>query len=291
MSRSLSYRALPLLSVTLLAAAPSIASGQTLASHDEPAFPRLGEAAFLSLNTVVGGITAGLWQELSGGSFKDGFLGGAFGGSVVYAGKRVAAESFAGAGLLGRQVAAAGSSMVRNAAAARPVLDSLMVAVGPLRLYVGSREPNEPRFEVNLRDVYWTTYGLAADRLELDLGESLSSGAVVFRSTRTLADSENRRVAGTATGGAVFLSPRGREETRRILAHERTHVLQLDFLYHVASRPLEDHLASNLPGHGFVRHVDYDIVVPVLQWSLGAAGWTDRIAPPFEAEAEFLEER
>ena len=40
-------------------------------------------AAVLTTNMVVGGLTAGLIQELRGGSFKDGFTRGALGGSIT----------------------------------------------------------------------------------------------------------------------------------------------------------------------------------------------------------------
>src|SRR5262245_30296029 len=61
-------------------------------------------AAVLTTNMVVGGLTAGLIQELRGGSFKDGFTRGALGGSITYAGKWVSSERFDGAGFLGRQI-------------------------------------------------------------------------------------------------------------------------------------------------------------------------------------------
>jgi hypothetical protein len=273
-----------------LAAAP--AQAQTLADHEgDWASDGLGEVAFLGLNALVGGLTAGLWQELSDGSFEDGLAGGALGGGVVYAGKRLAAESFPGAGFLGRDVAAAGSSIVRNAADARPLLDSLAVPVGPLRLYLTPREPGRPRVEANLRDLYWTAYGLAEDRLDFDPGESLSSGAVVFQADRRLLDDDDRPILGAAGGGVVFLSPMPDGQRERSLAHERTHVLQFDFVYHAWFRPLEDHLVGKLPGGGWAGRVDVDAVTPILLWGGDLLGWVDPFAGPGQAEAEFLEGR
>lgn len=277
--------------LALLALAPSPGTPQTSTLPDgDWASDGVGEAAFLALNAVIGGATAGLWQELSGGSFGDGFAGGALGGSVVYAGKRLSAESFAGAGFLGRDVASVGVSIVRNAADARPLLDSLRLPVGPLRLYLGPREPGPPRIELDLHDVYWTAYGLAEARLELDLGESLSSGAPVFRSDRALVDPDDRRLLGVTAGGVVFLSPDARRPGEGTLAHERAHVIQRDFLYHAWLRPLEDRLARKLPGGGFVDRVDYDAIGLALRVGAHALGWGDPVRAPLEAEADFLED-
>lgn len=289
---SVHRRRLPatLLALLLLAASP--APAQTLADHEDRwASHGLGEAAFLGLNALAGGLTAGLWQELSDGSFVDGFAGGTLGGGVVYAGKRLAAESFPGAGFLGRDVAAVGTSMVRNAADARPLLDSLMLPVGPLRLHLSRRAPTAPRVEVNLYHLYWTAYGLAEDRLELDLGESLSSGAPVFRADRFLLDGDDEPVLGVAAGGVVMLSPQGPARAERSLAHERAHVLQRDFLHHAWFRPLEERLARRLPAGGFADRVDYDLMMPALLWSAGALGWGNPLDAPVESEAEFLEGR
>jgi hypothetical protein len=287
---SLAPAALALLAVLTLAPRP--AASQAVSDHEDFwASDGLGEVAFLGLNAAVGALTSGLWQELSGGSFEEGFTGGALGGSVAYAGKRLAAESFTGAGFLGRGVAAAGSSMVRNAADARPLLDSLMVPVGPLRLYLRPRKPTAPRLEANLRDLYWTAYGLAESRLELDVGESLSSGMPVFQADRDLIGSDDSAISGATTGGVVYLSPLGEGGRTRSLAHERAHVLQFDFVYHAWLRPLEDHLARQLPMDGFVDRIDYDVVLTAVRSGANALDLGDPFDAPIEAEAEFLEER
>ena len=249
------------------------------------------EVAVLALNAALGGVTAGLWQELSGGSFRDGFTGGALGGTVAYAGKRLAAESFPGAGLLGRQVGATGTSMVRNASDGRGLLDSLRLAVGPLRVYVDPGDPGHPRLEADLHELYWTAHGLAAGQYSLDGWESLSSGTAVFRSDRALHDVDRRPIRGATLGGAVFLGPLDGEAARRTLAHERGHVLQLDFLYGAWFRPLEDRLARTLPRRGLVDRVDYDVLFMSLQWGSTAVGWRDLLHAPLEWEGEFFERR
>lgn len=250
-----------------------------------------GEVALLGINALVGGLSAGLWQELSGGTFEDGFTGGALGGSVHYAGKRLAAGSFPGAGFLGRQVAATGASIVRNVSDARAPLDSLGLAVGPLRLYLSPAEPLHPRLETDLHELYWTAHGLLDGQHAMDVGESLSSGAAVFRSDRQLYDSRDRKLRGATVGGAIFLAPLDAETERGTLAHERAHVLQLDFLYHAWFRPLEDRLARRLPRRGLVDRVDYDALFIGLQSGTHALGWPGRLTAPLEEEAGFLGNR
>lgn len=282
------------LAALVAALALSVASpapAQTLHDHEERwASDAAGEAAFLGINALVGGLTAGVWQELSGGAFEKGFAGGALGGGVAYAGKRVAAESFAGAGFLGRDLAAVGGSVVRNAADGRPLLDSLALPVGPLRLHLSPRDPGGARLEADLPELYWGVYGLVDHRLALDVDESLSSGIFVFDADRPLVDRDGERVLGTATGGAAFLSPQTETEKARSLPHERAHVLQLDFVHQAWFRPLEERLARHLPWDGLVDRVDYDLVAPALHWSARALGWHD-LAAPLETEAEFLENR
>ena len=274
-----------------ISSSPVPAGAQEIPEADGWASDAVGEAAFLSVNAVVGGLTAGLWQELTGGSFAEGLAGGVLGGSVVYAGKRVAASSFPGAGFLGRDLAATGSSVVRNAAEARPLLDSLSLPAGPFRLYVSPRVLEAPRVELELSDLYWTAYGLAESRLELDLSGSLSSGAPVFRSDRSLLSGSGESIHGAAAGGVIFLSPMGEGQRQETLAHERVHVLQLDFVHQAWLRPLEAKLARRLPHEGWRRRLDYDVIFPALRWTAGLLGPDVGVDGPIEAEAEFLGQR
>lgn len=289
MTRSRSAAALAAL-LLLAPAASAPAGAQALPNHsDSWASHRAGDAAFMAINALVGGVTAGLWQALSDGSFADGFAGGALGGGVAYVGKRLAAETFAGAGFLGRDVAAVGSSIVRNAAEARPLLDSLALPVGPLRLHLSPGRLSPPRVEVDLAELYWTGYGLAEDRLTLQVEESVSSGMPVFRADRPLLGPDGQTALGAAPAGVVFVGPLSGGAADRTLAHERAHALQLDFVHHAWFRPLEEHLARQLPAGGLADRVEYDLTMPVLLWIGSELGWGDPFVAPIEAEAEFLE--
>ncbi|MGD8278301.1 MAG: hypothetical protein PVH00_09765 [Gemmatimonadota bacterium] len=204
-------------------------SGDVICVFSSPRWA--GEFAALSANGLLGGLTAGLTQRFRGGSFQDGFMRGLLGGAVSWAGKRVAAERFDGAGLIGRQVSAAGASLVRNASEARPLLDRLMLPVGPVWLEFGGPD-RRVHARLDVAAMAWTVYAVAEPELELDRGRSLSSGAFVFRTRgKLLRPRGNDEVAGTAYGGVVFLADvpaYGAAFAERAFAHERIHVLQED---------------------------------------------------------------
>lgn len=108
-------------------------------SHESQRFATttwVDDLNFLSANALLGGITAGIVSHLRHGSFSTGFTRGALGGAVAYGGKRTAAAGFAGAGFLGRQLGAVGGSITRNAALDIGLLDTLILPVGPLRIFV-----------------------------------------------------------------------------------------------------------------------------------------------------------
>ena len=192
-----------------------------------------GEFAALSANGMLGGLTAGVTRKLRGGSFRDGFVYGLLGGAASWAGKRVAAERFRGAGLLGREVSAAGASLVRNAGDARPLLDRLWLPIGPLWLELGGAG-KRVRARLDVAAAAWTLYAVAEPELELDGGASLSSGAFVFRTHgKLLRTNGDNDAAGTANGGIIFLADipaYGDAFAERAAAHERIHVLQEDQL-------------------------------------------------------------
>jgi len=201
------------------------------------AAPRwLGEFATLSANGVLGGLTAGLVRVLHGDSFADGFMAGALGGVATYAGKRVAAERFSGAGLVGRVVSAAGASVVRNATAGTKLLSRVTVPVGPVWFeWLRGTGGGAVRVRADPVALGWLVYGIAESELEFDAAGSISSGTAVFRTRGKLLSIGNDRIhaAGTTNAGIIYVADvpaYGASFGRRILAHERVHVLQEDAL-------------------------------------------------------------
>lgn len=264
-----------LLALTL--AAMGSAQAQTSPPPPSNGAPRwVGHFTVLAGNATVGGLTGGLLQKLRGGSFKDGFARGALGGVVLYAGKRVAAQSFWGAGLLGREINALGVSVVRNASDGRPTLSRLFVPLGPLPLRTVLDLSHGLRIQPQL-DVAaagWMLYGLYETRLTPDWAQSLSGGAMVFRADRRLILDQGNPLGGFTVSRSIFASDplalagavTGAAAWHGVLAHERVHVLQQDFVLTAWSQPLAELALGRLPGG---RAVSRYVAVDALDWVVG----------------------
>lgn len=253
----------------------------------------MGDVAFAGVNALTSGVGAGLIQMVRGGTFRDGFTRGAMGGIVHYAGMRVTVQRFTGAGLLGRQISAAGVSMTRNAAEGRGTFDQLFIPLGPVNLYLQLGDTVSIRPKVDLTTLTMLVYAASEQRLEFDLGESLSAGAPVFLANgHTLATNGNP-VAGLMTHGVIMVGRQPTDAARDgTLAHERVHVAQRDWLFHLWSDPAETWLAERIPAVSSVHHyVDFNIIATgtqsVLYATFGVAS-RDRL---HEIEAHFLEQR
>lgn len=280
--------------LVLLFASPLLPSvrAQDGAATDPPLFVPdwAGDFTALSANALIGGLTGGVAQKLRGGSFRDGFTRGALGGSISYGGKRLAAQSFAGAGLLGREVAAVGSSVIRNAGDGRGTLERIALPLGPVRLYL-SQAPGERRahLRVELMTLFWAAYAAATAELEWDASGSLSAGTPVFRAPDRLVRfaGDSTDTGGLALGGTILLSDFAGVNTRTTFAHERVHVLQYDQVFLTVTQPFEHWLLEALPGGSSVnRYVDISLA-PLLVGAL-APPFGEHDARPWELEANFL---
>lgn len=253
-----------------------------------------GGVALVSVNALIGGLSAGVSQAIRGGSFQDGFTRGAAGGAVAFGGRWVAVENFPGAGFLGRQLSAAGVSVVRNAGEGRSSLSRLAVPLGPLSLYV-LRDSATTRVDARL-DLHGTTWLLAAladDRIVLDGLATISAGAPVFRSPRHRLGSDGFHPRGLEIGGLILLgSDADNLPGRDVLAHERVHVLQYDFMQEVWGDPIEAWIGGVLPGGDTIlRFIRPGVLAPGFVGGvtrLFDIEWADR---PWEIEAEYLEGR
>lgn len=278
----------PLVSLAFLAARPSSLAAQ-LPGREFGTFTAeqdVGrDARLLALNAGLGAATAGLTRWMQGRPVRPGLLGGASGGALAYVGKRVVVERWQGAGFVGREVAAVGHSMVRNAADARPLLSRLVLPLGPLRFYV--RPDSQTRMRVRL-DAPSAAYAilLSAAGHPFDARASLSSGALVFRVTDLpLSDARGRCIAGVAFGSTVVLSDLTRQATddrNPNFPHERVHVVQHDQLFTTIGDPAEEWLGRRVGWFGRMkRYLDFNVtglvaMVPQAVWNEGT---------PWEREA------
>jgi hypothetical protein len=216
---------------------------------------------------------------------------GAVGGALSYGGRRIAAERFTGAGLLGREVGAVGGSIVRNAAQGGGPLDEIVLPFWVARLYVapaGAAGAPRARVKLDVPTAIASLYlALRADT-ELAVGASLSSG------TPVLYRREQWREGGwfgSQVGGVVWLQgnpndPYPETPEADVLAHERVHVLQYDASFLYLGEPVDALLTRRIPGGAWVeRHLD--LGAHLGGW--GLANWLVTYDQrPWEHEAHFL---
>jgi len=264
-------RTATILTLAISVALPNSTSAQSCAACADNNYATTAEHwALFSINALIGGVTAGLARLVHGDplkqAFSDGLLRDAVGGGLCYAGKRVASSHFDGAGLLGREIAAFGASTTVNASSGIGTFDRMMFQLGPLpaRIVITRHDARySVRPLVDLVSATGVIYGLAASRYSLDWGASLSGGVAVFRESDPRLDangvldvagaSEDEplnqpygyRAGATTVGGAVFVSYLAPEA--EVLAHERVHTIQFDFLTAIISDPADTWMMARAP--------------------------------------------
>jgi hypothetical protein len=242
-----------------------------------------GHLTILGANALIAGLTGGIRQWRGGGSFGDGFLRGAVGGGVTYAGKVVVAQEAPGAGLLGRGLAATGSSITRNASEARPSLERLILPVGPVRVRTDASRDAPPALTLDLVAML-STAGVMLSGMgsELAWRSTLGSGAPVFHATGW---SDDWGWEARHYGGTIVLRGDGipsERFMRRALAHERVHLLQYDQAFILWSDPVEIRLLERL---GLPVALDLGLHAPLF---LGLNLIIPYEHQPWEIEAHFV---
>ena len=252
----------------------------------------MGDVAFASLNALASGLSAGLFQLARGESFTDAFARGALGGSAHYAGMRISAQRFDGAGLLGRHVSAAGVSMVRNAADGRPALERMYVPLGPLNLYVDRRDGIAVQPKVNVAALVVLLSAAAEPQLDWDAAATLSAGAPVFRAREGRPIVDGMAVGGFVRHGSIVVGVTDERAMPRLMAHERVHVLQEDWLFLTFSEPAEAWVLQRIPvARSAYRFFDIGVAAFVAGDALMNVfdiEYADRL---YELEASFLSDR
>lgn len=254
--------------------------------------------AAIAINAGVGAATAGLarlvsWRAERRVPFWRSVLAGGAAGATIFAGKLIVARSCDGCGLVGRQVAALGGSVMTSAALGRSELEELALPLGPVELHVRGRTASGQAGAERGRPVWVkldlpTTVTLAwlasrADR-RVDLRASFSAGAPV------LVAPTGESVAEQLFGVILIDEMRGLrwngQVDRITLGHESVHVLQYDQRGAMWSAPVEHWIARRSTVAGRVlRYVDLGIAEPVWQLFAFDAPYERRIT---EREAWLL---
>lgn len=235
----------------------------------------------VAANAAIGGVVSGVRSLIRGKRSMKPVLLGAGGGALQALGRQVAANGGDGAGLLGREISAAGISLTHSAA-----IDSLvgLVPVGPLLLELRPRGADRVRLRVNAVDVVTIAYALADGRSDFDLGASLSLGAPVFERPLPTLSPELFR-GGYTQVGTVFVAPEtAGDERPLVLRHEAVHVLQWDAINLTVAAPAERALLARVPGgRRLSKFLDLGVVGAGLVFLVASAVEYD--SQPWEREA------
>ena len=236
-------------------------------------------------NAAIGGVTAGLARLVKGEPVWPGFIRGASGGVVHFLGKVVVAREGSGNAWIGRQLAAIGTSEINNAASSRPVLSSVVLPAGLIRIRFKTRTPALPLIKLDLAASLATLVAASASETDFDLRESVRNGAVVFLLPDTPVPTPGKHVAGVLRVANIPPSRANRGSYTRagVLAHEMVHATQYDFVSQAWGASLDAWVISAVPhGSKILRFVDLGIMVPV--WLL-VNGAVEKQHRPWEKEA------
>ncbi|HEY7406703.1 MAG TPA: hypothetical protein VH638_00420 [Gemmatimonadaceae bacterium] len=245
--------------------------------------------AHLGVNGALGGFSAAMYALARGKNPWRAALVGFGGGVAMGAGKQVAARRFDGSGLIGRQLAALGTSVVRSASEDTLVM---MVPVGPMTLEVRPSAVDRVRPRVNLVSAGTVLYYIVRADTRIDWDATLSAGAPVFRFPTETVATRDGVIFGRMDFGTILLgaAPPVLDPQRRMtLPHEATHVVQYDFLEQALSLPPERAILRKLGvSEGWLRHVDVGAISVMLAGVLQMhMDYEDR---PWEREAVLLTE-
>lgn len=270
-------------SLALMAAISGRAGAQCASAGNQPVSPETcsGYALsgnrsalarrYLAVNIGIGAATAGISSWARGGSFWSGFSTGAFGGALVYLGKRTIVSRSRFGGLVGREIGAAGSSIVQNASLKKSMLDRFILPLGPTRLYVKTGDSSGARLKVDLAGMAAAIYAATRPRSRLDMAASVRAGAPVFISPGSVEGPAwyGAHIAGViqVTEAPAFLRnyPSSQRQWQSdVIAHELVHVAQYDFSFIAWTETPETALVRRIPGGERIsRYVDTGLNEPL----------------------------
>lgn len=245
--------------------------------------------AHLAVNGALGGFSAAMFALARGKNPWRAALKGFGGGVVMGAGKQVAGKRFDGSGLIGRQLASLGTSVVRSASEDTVVI---ILPVGPMTFEIRPSAVDRVRPRVNLVAATTLLYYVIRADTRVDLGATFSAGAPVFRFPTETVFTRDGIIFGRMDFGTIVLgaTPTILDAQRRMtLPHESIHIVQYDFLEQALSLPPERAILRKLGvGEGFLRHVDIGAISVMLAGVLQMhMDYEDR---PWEREAVILTE-
>lgn len=142
-------------------------------------------------NIAIGGLVGCVGAELNHGNWRclDGLWRGSIGGFVTYGGMEIGARNaeIPFAGLVGRQVANIGSSMIANAAFERGTFEQVETDIGPIQFVYNSSSPSPSspggsRLTLSIRPLSAIAIGYYAVFIggRINVVDSIEDGTVSF---------------------------------------------------------------------------------------------------------------
>lgn len=260
-----------------------------VAEPQDVAVRRYSVGAVLVGNVVIGAAVAAVGHIGKRDQAVKAAVRGGAAGAIVFAGKWIVSQNKAPTNLVGREIAAVGSSGVRNAAAGNGPLQFVTLVYGPVRFHLRTGEKFEFRPKLDLASSIEFVRAARTKQLSLDAGRSLTNGVPVFE-----VDSAKKTggLGGSHEGGIVRFRAKTPYEIvapdflERIIGHELVHVVQYDFAFNAIVEPIETTVLNRIPGGSSVhRYVDLGLNVPLLSALNAAVPYNRR---PWEREARTL---
>ena len=268
------------LSYSLLVVAATGFGGEVHAQQLVP--PRTtSDAKIFAVNVALGGVTAGVWRVLTRKPLVAGVVRGAAAGAVVYAGKKIIAEETPLAWWGGRQIAAIASSEISNAAENLPILQRVVLPLGPVRIHLDRLASHKvmPRLDA-LQSIAIVLFAIhPATRFSAK--ESFATGEIIFINENDRFDGYH--VAGVISLSEVLTSAFLSACKRSILSHELIHAAQYDFTFTAWSDATQGAISRRLPAAASItRFIDVNLTLPMPYVTNKILKYGDR---PWEIEA------
>jgi hypothetical protein len=202
-----------------------------------PSYAQNYEIKSVAYNTLVNGFVSGVGAVINSQgdekklrSFFRGFMGGAGGGALMYAGKKanrlVSLNRNLGYGWLARVIFSAGNSVTENASAGRPLFSQWHFDIGFIRL-----QYNVPlsRFRPMFMPSAFGGFLFEVPGSRWDIANTLRSGTLILKTGRiTYAD----HLQGSTTGNNFLLVDTLKNDQffYELIAHENIHTFQFQEL-------------------------------------------------------------
>jgi hypothetical protein len=220
------------------------------------------DANVFAVNVALGAVTAGVWRVAMRKPFVGGLVRGAAAGAGVYAGKKIIAKETPLAWWGGRQIAAIASSEVSNAAEGLPILQRVVLPLGPIRIHFDRLAPRNVRPRLDALQSIAIVAFAVHPATRFSAKESLATGEIVFVN-------ESDKFDGYHAAGVISLSEILTSEflvpcKRRILSHELIHAAQYDFTFTAWSDGAQAAISRRLRSVAFItRFIDVNLTLPL----------------------------